>query len=46
MDENIGEFKFADILVGNDGLEMDKYIIDNVFKIEKPEYITSLEKTL
>lgn len=46
MDEKIGEFEFVDILVGNDGLEMDKYIIDNIFKIEKPEYITNLEKML
>lgn len=46
MDEKIGKFKFKDILVGNDGLEMDKYIIDNVFKIEKPEYITNVEKVM
>lgn len=46
MNEKIGEFKFEDIFVGNDALEMDKYIIDNIFKIEKPEYIINLEKKL
>ncbi|MFZ5354865.1 MAG: DUF362 domain-containing protein [Bacillota bacterium] len=42
MQENYGEFDFDAILVGDNGLELDKYIADNIFKIERPDYINIL----
>lgn len=44
MNENIGEFEFESILTANNGIELDKYVIDNIFYIERPEYISLLSE--
>jgi len=42
MDEEKGEFQIPEIIVGDDALELDLYIIEKYFGIDKPEYITKL----
>lgn len=45
MDENKGEFKYNEILVGNDGIELDEYVLKNYFSyLETPEYLKRLQK--
>ncbi len=43
FDEKSGQFQFKEILIGNDGVELDAYILEKVFLIEKPEYIKRLQ---
>lgn len=44
MDENRGEFTYKENLVGNDGIELDLYVLHNLFSyLEKPEYLKRLE---
>jgi hypothetical protein len=44
MDEIKGEFTYEETLVGNDGIELDLYVLHNLFSyLEKPEYIEVLE---
>jgi uncharacterized protein (DUF362 family) len=44
MDENRGEFVFEDILIGDDGIELDLYVIKKYFSyLEIPEYLKRLE---
>lgn len=44
MDETIGEFKLENILIGNDALQLDKYVLQNIFtNHDIPEYIRILE---
>lgn len=44
MDEATSEFRLGDILVGDNALELDKYVLKNFFsKHEIPEYIKILE---
>jgi hypothetical protein len=44
MDENRGEFTYKENLVGNDGIELDLYVLYNLFSyLEKPEYLKRLE---
>lgn len=42
MDETKGEFELPEVLAGNDGLELDLYILKSYFDIEMPEYIRRL----
>ena len=43
MDENTGEFRFDEILVGDDGVELDRYVLFKYFPDhEIPEYIKRL----
>ncbi len=42
MEENRGEFKFEHILIGNNALELDQYVLKEIFKLEPPEYIMNL----
>lgn len=42
MEENRGEFRFENVLVGNDALELDQYVIKEIFKLAPPEYIMNL----
>lgn len=44
MDENRGEFKYNEILIGNDGLELDLHVLKNYFSyLETPEYLKKLQ---
>lgn len=44
MDENKGEFIYDDILIGNDGIELDLYVLKKYFShLEIPEYLKRLE---
>jgi hypothetical protein len=44
MDENKGEFMYDDILIGNDGIELDLYVLEKYFShLEIPEYLKRLE---
>lgn len=44
MDENKGEFMYENTLVGNDGVELDMYILKKYFSyLEIPEYLKRLE---
>jgi len=43
MAENKGEFSFNEILVGNDGVELDLYVLKNFFSnLDTPDYIRRL----
>ena len=43
MSEEMGEFPMKDILVGDDGVELDKYVLRNYFSsLEPPEYLKQL----
>lgn len=43
MAENTGEFRFNEILVGNDGVELDLYVLKNYFSnFEIPDYLKRL----
>lgn len=43
IDENVGEFHFKDILIGNDGVELDLYVLRNYFSNhEIPDYLIRL----
>jgi uncharacterized protein (DUF362 family) len=43
MDENSGEFVFEDTLIGDDGLELDLYVLKKYFSyLETPEYLKRL----
>ncbi len=42
MDEVKGEFNIPEILVGNDGIELDLYVLKKYFDIEIPEYLMIL----
>lgn len=45
MDESKGEFMFEEILVGNDGVELDFHILNNFFShLEVPEYLERLKR--
>jgi hypothetical protein len=45
MDENRGEFKYDETLIGNDGIELDLHVLHNLFSyLEIPEYLKRLEK--
>jgi len=44
MDESSGEFELSEILVGDDALELDKYLLSKYFNIETPEYMQRLER--
>jgi uncharacterized protein (DUF362 family) len=44
MDETIGEFEFENILVADNALELDLYILNNIFtNHEIPDYIKKLQ---
>jgi hypothetical protein len=44
MDENNGEFKFNEILVGNNGVELDLHVLKNYYSyLETPEYLKRLQ---
>ena len=44
MDEHRGEFTYKENLVGNDGIELDLYVLNKYFSyLEKPEYLKRLE---
>jgi hypothetical protein len=44
MDENKGEFMYEDTLIGNDGIELDLYVLKKYFSdLEIPEYLKRLE---
>lgn len=46
MAEDIGEFQMKEILIGNDGLELDDYVLNNYFGNQKPpEYMERLKET-
>lgn len=46
MDEAAGEFQFKNIILGKDALELDFYVLNNMFsKHEIPEYLKILEKS-
>lgn len=43
MAENYGEFRFEENLVGNDGIELDLYVLNNYFSsFEMPDYLKRL----
>lgn len=43
MDENTGEFKYSEILVGNDAVELDLHVLKNYYSyLEVPEYLKRL----
>jgi Uncharacterized conserved protein len=43
MDENKGEFMYEEILIGNDGIELDLYVLKKYFSyLEIPEYLKRL----
>lgn len=45
MDEHRGEFLFNDILVSNDGPELDLYVLKNYFShLEIPKYLKRIYK--
>ncbi len=41
--EGRGNFYLDNVLIGNDALELDHYLIDEIYKIETPEYIRIIE---
>lgn len=44
MDEHKGEFIYDNILIGNNGVELDLYVLNNIFVTQAvPEYIKRLE---
>lgn len=44
MDEHRGEFLYKEILISNDGLELDLYVLKNYFSyIEMPEYLKRIQ---
>lgn len=43
MDERYGEFELNGIFLGDNALELDEYMTDAVFQIEKPEYLTRVK---
>lgn len=44
MDENKGEFLYNEILVGNDGIELDFYVLKNYFSyLDTPEYLKRIQ---
>jgi len=44
MDENKGEFMYEDTLIGNDGIELDLYVLKRYFShLEIPEYLKRLD---
>lgn len=43
MSEHCGEFRFKEILIGNDGIELDFYVFNNYFSgFELPDYLKRL----
>lgn len=45
MDEKVGEFFMEDILIGNDAIELDLFVLKNYFiHHEVPEYLKNLSK--
>ncbi len=45
MDEKKGEFYLNEVLVGNDGLELDLHILNKYFDyLEVPEYLLRIQK--
>lgn len=47
MDENKGEFMHDSILIGNDALELDLYVLNNIFvNHDIPEYIKRLQMNI
>lgn len=43
MAENYGEFRFKEILISNDGIELDLYVLKNYFSgFEIPDYLKRL----
>ena len=43
VDERRGEFHFPQILIGNDALELDEYVLKTYFPgLEAPEYLKIL----
>lgn len=46
MSENFGEFRFKEMLVGTDGIELDLYVLKKYFSgFEIPDYIKQLQKS-
>ena len=44
MNENIGEFEFENILIGDNALDLDLYVLNNIFTdVEVPDYIKKLQ---
>ncbi len=44
MSENYGEFRFKEILISNDGIELDLYVLKNYFSsFEIPDYLKRLQ---
>jgi uncharacterized protein (DUF362 family) len=47
MDERKGEFLINEVLVGDDGLELDLYILKNYFNyLELPDYLTRVQNLM
>jgi len=45
MDENKGEFKYNEILIGDDGIELDLHVLKNYYSyLEVPEYLKRLQE--
>ncbi len=45
MSEEMGEFPLKDILIGDDGVELDDYVLKNFFKsVEPPVYLLQLQE--
>lgn len=43
MNENIGEFNYNEILIGNDGIELDLHVLKKYYSyLETPEYLKRL----
>lgn len=42
MDERIGEFQLKQILVGDNAVELDRFILEHIYHMEEPEYIRRL----
>lgn len=46
MSENYGEFRFKEILISNDGIELDLYVLKNYFSsFEIPDYLKQLQNS-
>lgn len=46
INEYYGEFELPEVMVGNDALELDEYILKKYFKIEMPEYIKNYNDSI
>jgi len=44
MSESNGEFRFKEIFISNDGIELDLYVLKNYFSnFEIPDYLKQLQ---